>query len=116
MSNKIALDILEILIKQEYIWEPACDVSVINNKIIVELDIPNLDINSLSINIINGLKLEILGERKRLNREEGVYLLAERVFGKFKKTIDLPTASKRVQDINYEDGILKIVIQGVEHE
>ncbi len=116
MSNKIAFDILEILIKHDYIWEPACDVCTINNKIIVELDIPNLDINSLSINIVNGLKLEVLGERKRTNRKEGIYLLAERVFGKFKKTIDLPRTSEKVQNIDYKDGILKIVMQGVEDE
>ncbi len=103
-------EILVLLLDQDFTFEPLCDVSDIGSYIFVEMEITDLDVNRLSINIVGGSKIEILGSKKRKASKEAVYLRAERVFGFFKKRMELPCTVERVKDISYKNGLLKITL------
>ncbi len=103
-------EILILLLDQDSAFEPVCDVSEKDDKIIIDIEITDLDINNLSINILDGYKIEILGTKKKKSLHDAVYLRAERVFGSFKKKLELPCYIDRVKDIAYSDGILKITL------
>jgi len=103
-------EILFFLLSHDYTLEPQCDVSELGNYVYIEMEITDLDLNHLSINIIDGSKVEILGTKKRKASQEAIYLRAERVFGNFKKKMELPFRIERVKDINYKNGLLKITL------
>ncbi len=104
-------EILILLLKQDSAFEPLCDVKDEGRHIFVELEITDLDLNRLSINIIDGFMVEIVGSKKRKAGKEAVYLRAERVFGAFRKRLELPCPIDRVKDVNYLNGILKITLE-----
>ncbi len=104
-------EILILLLHQDSAFEPLCDVKDGGQYIFIDLEITDLDLNRLSINIIDGFMVEIAGSKKRKAGKEAVYLRAERVFGAFRKRLELPCPIERVKDINYINGILKITLK-----
>jgi HSP20 family protein len=110
MSSKAIIDLLDIMVKCDTVWEPLCDVSFDAKYVFVEMDIPNLDSKTLSVTIINGKVLEVLGEMKKYKEKDTIYLLAERVFGKFRKRVELPFGLGSVEKIEYDDGVLEIML------
>ncbi len=103
-------EILIFLLNHDYTFEPLCDVSEQGGCVLIEMEIVNLDLNHLSVNITNESKIEISGTKRRSSTKEAVYLRAERVFGNFKKEMELPCKIKRVKEIEYKDGLLKITL------
>ncbi len=103
-------EILIFLLNHDYAFEPLCDVSELGNCVFIEMEITNLDLNHLCINIVNESKIEISGTKRSKNLKEAVYLRAERVFGKFKKEMELPCKIERVKDVEYKNGLLKITL------
>ncbi len=103
-------EILIFLLNHDYTFEPLCDVSEQGDCVLIEMEIINLDLNHLGIDIINESKIKISGTKRSKSSKEAVYLRAERVFGKFKKEMELPCKIKRVKDIEYKNGLLKITL------
>jgi len=108
MRSKLLSSIIDIIENSQQIWEPSCDIYEKDNFIVCELDIPGLDINTLSINIYNATTVVILGKKSSVNPKKAVYLRAERIFGQFKKTIEFNCCIKGTKTIEYAEGILKI--------
>lgn len=92
-------------------FTPAVDVYEKGNEVIIEAEIPGVEKEELSISISEN-KVTIKGEVKREKEiKEEDYYLYERSYGRFQRTVELPTeidADKA--KANYKDGILKVTL------
>jgi HSP20 family protein len=93
------------------LWAPPVDVYQDQANVVVEMEIPGVDRNSVSIEYV-GTQLSIKGERKAPYSEghASVHRL-ERQHGAFCREIDLPVAID-AKDISasYESGILRVTL------
>jgi HSP20 family protein len=90
-------------------WGPKLDVSEGRKNIIVKAEIPGIEAKDLDISI-DGRLLNIRGEKKQeQTEEEETYYRAERSYGYFNRTIELPSeVDPNKVDASYKKGILKI--------
>jgi HSP20 family protein len=90
-------------------WMPIMDVIENGGEYIVRLEAPGIHKENLDINLVGEL-LTITGKREIAPEVEGEgYLVRERVYGKFARTIRLPVpvAEKKVT-AEYRDGVLVV--------
>ncbi len=90
-------------------WNPSLNLVETKDSLVVELEVPGIDSEDINISV-SGEMLTIKGEKKQgAHREEKNYHLAERVYGKFSRSIRLPISvdPERVE-ARYKDGILLI--------
>ncbi len=99
-------------------WIPSTDIAETDNQIIVQSEIPGLQLSAIDIHI-DGTKLKIKGERNATVQElaDIKHHRIERLSGKFARTIELPK-STNIETVQayYQDGILKITFQKIPHE
>jgi|YelNatPaOPRAMG01_1025707.scaffolds.fasta_scaffold05518_5 HSP20 family protein len=86
------------------------DIYEEGNKVHIELEIPDLQLDSLSIDT-NNTSLIISGFKKKRVKSNVTYIRAERIFGYFKKYIDLPFHIKNAKEVNYNNGVLEIILE-----
>lgn len=91
---------------------PPVDVYQTDKEVVVEMNVPCLDPESLDITIEEGNVLRIEGGRKEEKEEKGRdYVRREIRRGSFVRRIPLPVPVKKNEaDANYENGTLKVVI------
>ena len=90
-------------------WMPVMDVIENAEEYIVRLEAPGIHKENLDINLVGEI-LTITGKREMVPEVEGEgYLVRERVYGKFARTIRLPVpvAEKKVT-AEYRDGVLVV--------
>jgi HSP20 family protein len=90
-------------------WMPVMDVIENAAEYIVRLEAPGIHKENLDINLF-GENLTITGKRDMAPEVEGEgYLVRERVYGKFARTVRLPVpvAEKKVT-AEYRDGVLVV--------
>ena len=90
-------------------WMPVMDVIENAAEYIVRLEAPGIHKENLDINLVGEI-LTITGKREMTPEVEGEgYLVRERVYGKFTRTIRLPVpvAEKKVA-AEYRDGVLVV--------
>jgi len=88
-------------------WYPVLDLTENTEEFVVRLEVPGVHKENLDINLTGEL-LTITGTREIAPEIEGEgYLVKERVYGKFVRTIRLPApvAEKKVT-AEYRDGVL----------
>ncbi|WP_025270496.1 Hsp20/alpha crystallin family protein [Hippea sp. KM1] len=98
-----------VFIEKDTLWEPPCDAYSHDDLFVIEIEITNLDTKRLSINITDKKTITIIGAKHRDTSISSNYLRAERVFGSFKKQVELP-CPVRFKSMKYTDGILKITL------
>lgn len=86
------------------------DIYEEDDKVHIELEIPDLQLDSLVIQT-GQAALVISGFKKTRERNNVTYIRAERIFGHFKKYIDLPFHIKNVNKVNYNNGVLEIILE-----
>ncbi|AHF97753.1 MAG: Hsp20/alpha crystallin family protein [Desulfurella sp.] len=86
------------------------DVYEEGGKIFIELEIPDLEVDSLVIEK-NSMSLIVSGIKKKREKNNATYMVAERIFGYFKKYIDLPFHFKSISKVNYNNGVLEIILE-----
>lgn len=92
-------------------WMPAVDVYEEGDSFHIHADLPGLKRDDIDITV-DGNTMTISGEKKRENetKEDGYYR-AERYYGKFSRSIDMPvTVDTSKIDAKYKDGVLEIVL------
>jgi HSP20 family protein len=92
-------------------WIPVMDVVEAAGEYVIRLEVPGIHKENLDINL-TGEMLTITGKREFAPEVEGEgYLVKERAFGKFVRTIRLPApvAEKKVT-AEYRDGVLMVHI------
>jgi HSP20 family protein len=106
---------LEQLFGASRAWAPALDVSEDKNSFSVRVELPGLKREDIEVAINDG-ELAITGERKAETVAEGTEVhRRERVYGKFSRTLTLPSAIVTDQvKAAYKDGILTITLPKAE--
>ena len=90
-------------------WSPALDVHDDKDSLSVQVELPGVKKDEIDIALHDGV-LTVSGERKiERERKEGETFRSERYFGKFQRSVTLPTAvdAGKVK-ASYKDGILTI--------
>lgn len=96
-------------------WTPAFDVYEDKDNVYVRAELPGMRKEDIDLSLHNG-SLSISGERKQDQRfEEAEIYRSERFFGRFQRTIMLPTpvAVDRIK-AQYKDGILNVTLPKAE--
>jgi len=96
-------------------WAPALDITQDKDTVFVKVELPGLKKEDIDISLHEGM-LTISGERKQEKREgEGETFREERYFGRFHRTVTLPTAVQADKvKASYRDGILEIELPKAE--
>jgi HSP20 family protein len=96
-------------------WSPALDVFDDKDSLVVKVELPGLKKEEINISLHEGV-LTVSGERKRdTEKKEGQSFRSERYFGKFQRSVTLPTAvdSSKVS-ASYKDGVLSVELPKAE--
>ena len=96
-------------------WTPAFDVYENKDHFTVVAELPGMKKENIEVSLHNG-SLSVSGERKSESKHEDAEVYrAERFFGRFQRTITLPTdvAGDKVK-ADYKDGILTITLPKTE--
>jgi HSP20 family protein len=96
-------------------WMPVMDVIENAAEYIVRLEAPGIHKENLDINLVGEI-LTITGNREMVAEVEGEgYLLRERAYGKFARTIRLPVAvAEKKVTAEYRDGVLVVYLPKAE--
>jgi HSP20 family protein len=96
-------------------WTPALDLYEDKDNLFVKVELPGMKREEIEVSLHEG-SLSISGERKSEQKHEDADVYrAERFFGRFQRTVTLPTAvaADRVK-AQYKDGILSITLPKTE--
>src|SRR3954447_13925978 len=96
-------------------WTPALDIFEEKDNLIVKAELPGMKREQIEVSLHDG-SLSISGERKGENNyEEAEVCRFERFFGRFQRTVSLPTpvAADKVK-AQYKDGVLTITLPKAE--
>jgi HSP20 family protein len=96
-------------------WTPALDVYEGKDSFVVKAELPGMKKEDIEVSLHDG-SLSISGERKTETKHEDAEVYrAERFFGRFQRTVTLPTAvaADKVKAA-YKDGVLTITLPKTE--
>ena len=90
-------------------WSPSLDVYQDKDNVFVKAELPGMKKEEIDISFQDGM-LTIAGERKQESKvHEGESYRSERFFGRFHRTISLPTKVEADKiKATYKDGILTV--------
>lgn len=96
-------------------WSPALDIYQDKDDVIVKVELPGMKKEEISISMHEGM-VSISGERKtETESKEGESFRRERFYGKFHRTIALPTAvNPNKVKAAYKDGVLTVTLPKAE--
>jgi HSP20 family protein len=96
-------------------WNPALDLYEDKDNLYVKVELPGMKREEIDVSLHEG-SLSVSGERKSEQKHEDAEVYrAERFFGRFQRTVTLPTpvAADKVK-AQYKDGILNITLPKTE--
>jgi HSP20 family protein len=96
-------------------WTPALDLYEDKDNLLVKMELPGMKREDIEVSLHEG-SLSISGERKsEAKHEDAEVYRAERFFGRFQRTVTLPTpvAADKVK-AEYKEGILSITLPKTE--
>ena len=96
-------------------WSPALDLYDDKDSFLVSVELPGMKKEEIDISLHDGV-LTISGERKHeRENKEGETFRSERYFGKFQRSVSLPTGvdAGKVK-ASYKDGILSVFLPKLE--
>lgn len=94
---------------------PAVDVYEDKENFVVKAELPGMKKEDIDVSLHDGM-LSISGERKsEENAEKGEVYRSERFFGRFQRTVALPTTVDAAQiKAQYQDGVLTVTLPKAE--
>lgn len=88
---------------------PAVNLWEENDALVIEAELPGLELQDLEIFVTGHNQFTIKGERKAPNVDKGVPHRQERAFGKFTRTVTLPFAvDENAVEATFEHGVLRV--------
>jgi HSP20 family protein len=96
-------------------WTPALDASEDKDKYVVSVEIPGMKKEDINVTVHDGV-LTVSGERRHeKDVKEGTVHRTERYYGKFSRSVSLPSAVQADKvAAAYKDGILSVEIPKAE--
>jgi len=96
---------------REYHWHPAVDIIDKGKDVLVKVDISGVDEKDIHLSF-DGHILDISGTREKGKiRDNGTYLVKERLSGRFHRAVHLPLfVDPKGLKTRYEKGILEILV------
>lgn len=96
-------------------WSPALDVFQSNDAVTVRVELPGLRKEDIDISLEKGV-LSISGERRHEEKvEEGESFRSERYFGRFHRSVAIPTEVEADKvKASYTDGLLTVTLPKAE--
>lgn len=95
-------------------WTPAVDVYQDKDQFTVVAEVPGLKKEEIEISL-HGDTLTISGERKAQQKEGEQGFRSERFFGKFQRSLTLPSlVNPEKVKASYQDGLLQVVLPKAE--
>lgn len=96
-------------------WTPALDVFDDKDHLTVAVELPGLKKEDIDLSLHDGV-LTVSGERKtEREQKEGESFRSERTFGRFQRSVTLPTAVDASKvSAAYKDGILTVTLPKAE--
>ncbi len=90
---------------------PALNMWQDDNNLIVEAELPGMELEDIEIFVDDGNQLTIKGERKAPVRETGAWHRRERGFGNFVRTVELPSMvnAEKVEAV-LKNGVLTMTL------
>ena len=92
-------------------WTPPLDIFEDKDNVVVKAELPGMKKEEIEISLHDG-SLSISGERKSESKHEDAETYrSERFFGRFQRTVSLPTSvdSNKVK-AQYKDGVLTVTL------
>ncbi len=105
--DRFSKDVSSSTFKQD--WNPSLNLAETEDSLVAELEVPGINPEDINVSV-TGEMLTVTGDKKQeANREGKNYHVAERLYGKFSRSVRLPTTvdPDRMQ-ARYKDGILWI--------
>jgi HSP20 family protein len=92
-------------------WNPSLDLMETQDSLVAEVEVPGINSDEINISVTPDL-LTVTGEKKQeTGGQEKNYHVMERTYGRFSRSIPLPTAvSPDRVEARYKDGILRITM------
>lgn len=92
-------------------WTPRADVFETGESLIIQLDIPGVDVNRVDVQCEKG-RLSVTGERPfSVNVPKRQYYRIENSYGVFERYFDLPrTVDVSGIEAKYNDGVLTLIL------
>ena len=99
----------------EQVWKPSLDLLETESSLVAEVEIPGIDPDNIDISITAEM-LIVTGEKGKEAEDTGkTYHLVERTYGRFSRSIRLPTTVNPDEvEARYKDGILLITLSKTE--
>jgi HSP20 family protein len=100
----------------ERMWVPAVDVYETKDDIVLSFDLPGMTEKDVSLSITGDL-LTVKGERRfeRNGAGQDNYHRVERIYGRFERTVQLPTGVQADKvKAAYRDGVLEVKLPKAE--
>ena len=96
-------------------WWPTVDMAETKDSFIVKAELPGLDAKDVEVSI-SGDVLTIKGEKKKEEQEKDEHhYRAERYYGSFQRSFQLPTSIKADKiEAAFDKGVLKVTLPKVE--
>jgi HSP20 family protein len=95
-------------------WTPALDLYQTNDDIVAVVELPGMRKEEIEISLNDGT-LTISGERKEETANDDKNARTERIPGKFRRSISLPTrVDANKVNASYKDGILTVTLPKAE--
>jgi HSP20 family protein len=97
----------------ETAWVPATDIFAIGDDLIIRCELSGVEKEDIDISLSSGT-LVISGERRsELDEEQTSFLVRERFYGEFRRTINLPeNVGNDKISASFDDGMLEITVKG----
>lgn len=96
-------------------WWPTVDVSESKDNFIIKAELPGMDASDVNVSV-SGNVLTIKGEKKKEEQEKDEHhYRAERYYGSFQRSFQLPTTIKADKiEAAFDKGVLKVTLPKVE--
>jgi HSP20 family protein len=89
-------------------WQPAVEMFENGQEVVVRATLPNIDPHQVDITITNET-VTLKGSRNREEQKDCTYYLRELLYGRFLRTVPLPTEVKAAEaTASYSDGVLEV--------
>ena len=94
---------------------PPVDIYETDNCLFIEMELPGLDIDKISLTVSNDI-LIVEGEKKKQMEKGAInYLCVERDYGKFKRIIEIPTTGDTTKiNAKYDQGLLIVTLPKIQ--